>query len=147
MNTFDQRHQRVLNQYNADTINVFIEQSERNHRIQWRGLEILNYAVREDSDRFRTWLVLDSCRALHEVFSGKGYRRFTALFEPRSVTHDDQKLFSYGLYCHEVKFVSNIRTRASERILLMERAQRLDIEERTKIAMEYESENQKFFQN
>ena len=145
MNSFDQHHQSVLNQYNAETINVFVEQSRRNARIQWRSIEILNYTVREDSDRFRTWFVLDSCRALHEVFSSKGYKRFTALFSPASAKRDDQDLFVYGMYCHEIKFVSAIRARATDRILLMERAHGLPVEDRTKIATEYEQESSNFF--
>jgi hypothetical protein len=73
---FDQRGQGVLNQYNAETINIFVAQSKSITRIQWRPLEAVNYAVREDNAGLRQWFVMDVLKSLVQTFEGKGYKRF-----------------------------------------------------------------------
>lgn len=88
MTNFDQRGQSVLNQYNAQTINVLVSQSEAIARIQWRPLEAVHYAVREDSSGPRHLFSTDLFKSLIRTFEGKGYKRFTALFDPTPTTRD-----------------------------------------------------------
>jgi hypothetical protein len=121
---FDQRGQSVLNQYNAETINVLVSQSQVMARILWRPLESVNYPVREDSSGLRQLFSRDLFKSLIQTFEGKGYKRFTAIFDPKQTIRDGQQFFLYSFHCHEVGFSSLVRTLGRDRILLIQELQK-----------------------
>src|SRR5689334_22286324 len=114
MTSFGQQNQSVLNQYNADTINIFVAQSKAEALVQWRALEAVNYAVREDSKRQRHWFAVDVFKSLIQTFQNKGYKRFTALFTPGPTSRDGQQLYVYSFLCHEIGFSSTVRRLGTE---------------------------------
>jgi hypothetical protein len=134
MTSFDMRGQNVLKQFNADTINLFMQQADRISRIRWRKIETVNYAVREDSERFRHWFSMDVFRSLNETFDGKGYRRFTALFAPTPVSRNGQSLHMYTFHCHEIAFAVGVRKRAIDRVTLLGQLRERPVEEQKKVS-------------
>jgi hypothetical protein len=121
MTNYDMRGQSVINQFNAETINIISAEAKRLSRITWRGVETVNYIVKDDSKRFKIWFAQDIFKSIMQTFTGKGYKRFSAILDPRSAKVGGQTSFAYRLHCHEVAFVSNIRKFVTERSALYER--------------------------
>jgi len=121
MTNYDMRGQSVLNQFNAETINIISAQSERLARITWRGLETVNYIVKDDSKEFKIWFAQDVFKAIKQTFTGKGYKRFSAILDPRPGKVRLEAKFAYRLHCHEIAFARNIRKFGTERSAFYER--------------------------
>lgn len=116
MATFDQQHQKILTQINnAGTMNVLVSQLTDSRKKKWRPLEHVNYAVLEDTKRYRDRFLLDACWALDDVFKQAGYSRVTALFEVRPRAIGDQTMTCYSLTTHQIKFAHALRQRGIER--------------------------------
>jgi hypothetical protein len=115
MAEFNQTHQRVIAQYNADTINLFVDAQRAIRRRQWRDIEILYYPVLEFADRWAERLGQDIAFALDHAYTAQGeFRRFNAIFYQ---TEGPTK--AIAIFCHQVRFVSALRRRARERVLKM----------------------------
>jgi hypothetical protein len=145
MTNFDMRGQQVLNQYNAETINILVTQSDRFSRIQWRKLATVNYAIREDSERFQNWFASDIFKSLNEIFSTTGYKHFTALFHPQPVNRDGQGFFVYAFHCHQIRFAAEVKRRGMERILLIEKLRGQAADEQMKTITALDDEDKIFF--
>ncbi len=128
--------------FNEQTFNFFAAEDKRIARIQWRALEPCYYAVREDSDRFRCWFIMDMVISCDKVFAGKAYKRFTAVFNPTPATRDGNTLFLYAILSHEIAFIANVRKRGADRWNMMIRLHDAPAEEQRRVADEYGAESE-----
>jgi hypothetical protein len=115
--SFDQRHQNVLNQLNADTINLYIGEQTAVQTKQWRNLESVNYGVIRDNENARVIFSNDLFTSLREAFHLQSYKRFNALLHIDAVrAANGEEVPIYVLDCHEVGLAAALRKRRKKRI-------------------------------
>jgi hypothetical protein len=112
MATFDQQNQRILRQFNADTINLFIADHAQALRRRWRDLEQVSYPApysNSESDRGR--FARDICFALDDTFKLQGYTNFSLLLSTTSGLPKFEKTLVYAVVGHQIGFLEQLRRR------------------------------------
>jgi hypothetical protein len=116
MPTFDQRHQSVFQQLNADTINIILSQIAESRTRQWRPLMWVPYLLYEDTELYQSRFLDDIVIAMNDAFENSGYVKFTTLISVKNHrASDGVDYVTYVLCGHQIAFLDALRTRTIER--------------------------------
>ena len=116
MAEFNQQHQNVLQQFNADTINIFRGEQAEITSARWRQLEELRYPMLKNDEARRSRLLQELLVSVDDACRGEGYTRFSALSKLDQIRLDGQDTFVLTLVSHHARFISCLRRTASDRV-------------------------------
>ena len=123
MPNFDQRHQQVFQQLNAETINIILSQIAESRTRQWRPLMTTPYPLHEDTDRYQGRFLHDVLIALNDAFERSGYIKFTTFITATNFrASDGVDYLTYVLLGHQIAFLDALRKRAIERVNMVDAA-------------------------
>jgi len=102
--SYDQRFQQVARQWNAETINFFLDAEAARARKRWRALGATRYrtfsATRKSWDGFFQTLLI----AATEAFAQESYTQFSALLTVEMILREDVSLIGFDVFAPYASF-------------------------------------------
>lgn len=120
MAEYDQRHQTVTHQFNAETINFIQGAIQTQSRKRWRQLAQARYVTVNSTER--AWIVFYQyiCVAATEALKQRSFEQFTLLIFAEKIAREGQEFFEFSIYTPSISLGAGIDRKMAARRKTME---------------------------